>query len=173
MNLNDFIGMTRGDYQNKGMGITIHVDGTKELGNYLERIEGAGNLNDYLEDSLTTLYNTIYSSAPYDTHEYEASIDYSYNSGAMEGEISIGDGVDHARFLIYGVTNHAPVVQHGNSRGIFWQYTRIDDGYGILHDVRRVVYAWMRQFKIGLDDVNFTRPRDSSGRFTRYNDVVI
>lgn len=166
-NFINFNPKTKEQYGNFNSGIGFTVTGITENNLYLSSIDKAPDLQEYIENSLRELEVILYNTAPVDTGLYRESIEID-----PSGEVSIGEGVNnksgdnYAKFLQFGAsTLYNAAVLGRQSDGQKWPYTRIDSGMGILHDTRRLVYAWEHTFYTGLDAVNFAQPRTKGGQF--------
>jgi hypothetical protein len=169
--IHDFINLNpknKEQYSTLNPGIKFTITGITETNMYLTDISSAPDLSDFIENSLRELEVILYNTAPVDTGLYRESISVDFESG----DVSIGEGVNnksgdnYAKFLQFGaMTLYNAAVLGRQSDRQKWPYTRIDSGMGILHDTRRLVYAWEHTFYTGLDAVNFAQPRTRGGQF--------
>lgn len=166
-----FIKSNPTSYANLQGGITFTITGINETNINLQHVEQLPDLAEYIDHSLDQLETILWNTAPVLTTKYRESIEKRFDKDALYGQVGIGagvvnkKGVNYANFLQFGARTLYNAVDH-NARGIHWPYSRRDGSLGILHDTRRLVYAWEHWFFTGLDSVEFSQPRTRGGQFS-------
>jgi len=168
MSLGNFINYTpstKEQYSAMGVSIVVNFTGIKETEVSLMEVQELESFKVFMEQATRALEEIMFNTAPVDTGKYRDSIFVEFNEQTGEGELSIHN-VPYAKFLLYGSKTLFHAATEGNRRGIHWPYTRTEGNMGILHDVRRILYAWEHIFDIALNDVDFAQPRNRLGQFS-------
>lgn len=168
MSLGKFINYTPStvdQYNAMGVSVVVTFSGIKQTQASLLEVQEMGSFKDMMERATRALEEIMFNTAPVDMGKYRDSISVEYNEQTGEGEVVIHN-VKYAKFLIYGSRTLFHAATEGNRRGILWPYRRTEGHMGILHDVRRILYAWQHEFDIALDDVDFAQPRNRLGQFS-------
>ena len=146
-----------------GIAITVQVEGAQKVIGYLTSVEQLGNLKQFINEEIDKIYDKIKDTAPWKTHYYEEHI-YKHYDGQYD--MYIETTAPYSKYLIYGGPTLYKTALIANARGIHWPYSRVVGTEGIIHDIRRIIYEWRAEFDAGLENVDFSQPREytSSGR---------